>query len=166
MRIVFAYEHSLPFVMQDPTAAGKTLSNTMKRWDKNGEISRVRSFLTYVYGIASTRSLPNDTYPIAITKGTVKAGSLILTTQKNHHSWTVKNMLSIGVPHLIYNSVVGSHSSTILQERKSWPIQSGFFRGIILPLETQVSDTGAPMSISTNRFGKFQVIAKNNTHSL
>lgn len=129
MRIVFAYEHSLPFIMQDPTASGKTLSNSMKRWDKNGEISRVRSFLTYVYGIASTRSLPNDTYPIAITKSTVKAGSLILTTQKNHHSWTVKNMLSIGVPHLIYNSVVGSHSSTILQERKSWPNPEWVFEG-------------------------------------
>lgn len=129
MRIIFAYEHGLPFVMQDPTASGKTISNAMSRWDRSNEVTRVRNFLLYVYNMASTRSLPNDTYPIAISRSTVRAGALILTTSKNHHSWTLKNMLNIGVPHLIYNSVVGSHSSTILQERKSWPNPEWVFEG-------------------------------------
>ncbi|MEN0060170.1 MAG: hypothetical protein AAGB31_15130, partial [Bdellovibrio sp.] len=47
MRIVFAYENRLPFVMKDPTASGRTLSNRMSRWDHQSELQRVRSFLWF-----------------------------------------------------------------------------------------------------------------------
>ena len=129
MRIVFAYENRLPFVIQDPTASGKTISNKMSRWDGQSEINRLRNFLWYMYGVVSTRSLPNDTYPIAINRDSVRPGSLMLTTKKNHHSWTVKEILPIGVPHLVYNSVVGSASGFGLQERQSWPNPEWVFEG-------------------------------------
>lgn len=121
MRIVFAYENRLPFVIQDPTASGKTLSNKMSRWDSQSEINRLRQFLWFMYETVSTRSLPNDTYPVAISRDTIRSGALILTTKKNHHSWTVKEILPIGVPYLVYNSVVGSASGYGMQERQSWP---------------------------------------------
>lgn len=129
MRVVFSYENKLPFVIQDPTASGKTISNKMSRWDGKDEITRVRSFLWFLYETISTRSLPNDTYPIAINRESVVPGSLMMTTKKNHHSWTVKEILPIGVPHLVYNSVVGAGSGFGLQERQSWPNPDWVFQG-------------------------------------
>ncbi|KHD88313.1 MAG: hypothetical protein OM95_09190 [Bdellovibrio sp. ArHS] len=129
MRIIFAYENRLPFVAQDPTAAGKTISNKMSRWDSQSEINRVRNFLWYIYETMSTRSLPNDTYPVAINRNVIRSGALILTTKKNHHSWTVKEILPIGVPHLVYNSVVGATTGLTLQERQSWPNPEWVFEG-------------------------------------
>lgn len=121
MRIIFAYENKLPFVVQDPTASGKTISNKMSRWDGQSEINRVRNFLFFIYNTMSTRSLPNDTYPVAINRTAVRSGGLMLTTKKNHHSWTIKEILPIGVPYLVYNSVVGANSGYGLSERQSWP---------------------------------------------
>lgn len=121
MRIIFAYENRLPFIAQDPTASGKTISNQMSRWDGQSEISRVRNFLVFIYNTMSTRSLPNDTYPVAINRSAIRSGGLMMTTKKNHHSWTIKEILPIGVPYLVYNSVVGANSGLSLQERQSWP---------------------------------------------
>lgn len=121
MRIIFSYENKLPFVIQDPTASGKTLSNKMSRWDSQNENTRVRNFLWFMYETISTRSLPNDTYPVAISRETIHSGGLMATTKKNHHSWTIKEILPIGVPYLVYNSVVGANSGYGLQERQSWP---------------------------------------------
>lgn len=121
MRIIFSYENRLPFVAQDPTASGKTISNKMSRWDGQSEINRLRNFLWFIYETMSTRSLPNDTYPIAINRTAVRSGALMMTTKKNHHSWTIKEILPIGVPYLVYNSVVGANSGLGLNERQSWP---------------------------------------------
>ena len=129
MRIVFAYENRLPFVAQDPTASGKTISNKMSRWDGQSEINRVRNFLLFIYNTMSTRSLPNDTYPVAISRDTIRSGGLMATTKKNHHSWTIKEILPIGVPYLVYNSVVGANSGFGLQERQSWPNPEWVFEG-------------------------------------
>jgi hypothetical protein len=129
MRLIFAYENKLPFVIQDPTAYGRTISNQMKRFDKQREEQRVKSFLLYIYDMVSTKSVANDTYPVAISRNTVRAGSLILTTAVNHHSWTIKEMLPIGVPHLVYNSTVGRTSGSTLQERQSWPNPEWVFEG-------------------------------------
>jgi ribosomal protein L39E len=121
MRAIFAYEHRLPFVVNDPTAMGKLLSHRMGRWDAQNQNVRIRSFLTFLYDMMSTRSLPNDTYPVAISRQTIRPGTLMMTTKQNHHSWCVKDILSIGVPYLVYNSTVGKTTGTTLQQRQSWP---------------------------------------------
>lgn len=128
MRIIFSYENKLPFVIQDPTGPG-TLSNKMSRWDSQHESDRIRNFLKFMYDMVSTHSLPNDTYPVALTRATVHAGGLIMTVKKNHHSWSIQDILPIGVPHLIFNSVLGSSSTTVLQERTSWPNPDWVFEG-------------------------------------
>lgn len=133
MRIIFAYENKLPFVIKDPTSSNNTISNRMSRFDKDHESIRIKKFLNYIFNIASTRSLPSDTYPVAVNKSQVRSGALILTTVKNHHSWTIKNIQSIGVPHLVFNSVVGSNSGSGLQERISWPNPEWVFEGNFTP---------------------------------
>lgn len=133
MRVIFAYENKLPFVIQDPTTTGKVISNNMSRWNGSREIDRVRAFLWYLYGVVSTRSIPNDTFPTPLSREYVKPGSLILTTKKNHHSWTVKEMLPIGVPWLVFNSTVGRYSSAMLQQRQSWPNPDWIFEGDYTP---------------------------------
>lgn len=130
MRIVFAADNSLPFAVQDPTSSGRTITNRMTRFnDTPAGGQRVRKFLAYMYNVISTTSLPNDTYPIALNRSTVRPGSLILTTKTNHHSWTVKEILPIGVPWLVFNSTIGASSGPGLQQRKSWPNPMWVFEG-------------------------------------
>lgn len=133
MRAIFAYENRLPFIIQDPTTVGKTISNKISRWDQQGQAERFRSFMWFIYGIVSTRSLPGDSFPVALTKEWIKPGTMMLTTQKNHHSWTVKDILPIGVPYLVYNSVIGKYSGLSLKERKSWPNPGWVFEGNYSP---------------------------------
>lgn len=135
MRLIYSYENKLPFGYQDPTTTERVLiSNRMSRWNKYAdEFQRLRSFLNYTYSIVSTYSLPNDTYPVAIGRDTIHSGGLIRTTSVNHHSWTIKEIQVIGVPHLIFNSTVGSNSGPGLQERVSWPNPAWVFEGNFTP---------------------------------
>src|SRR6185312_6116292 len=55
MRIIFSFENQLPFVVQDPTTIGKTLSNRMTRWNsESNQVQRMRNFLNFMYGVLST----------------------------------------------------------------------------------------------------------------
>lgn len=130
MRIVFAAWHQLPFAAVDPTGGSRLITNRMNRFDSiqdPGE--RLRRFLLYIFGVLSTASLPNDTYPIALDQDSVRPGTLILTTRTNHHSWTVKEILPIGVPWLIFSSRVSATTSPLWQERQSWPNPQWVFEG-------------------------------------
>jgi hypothetical protein len=120
-KIIFSFFKKYNFAINDPTGGKKLVSNSMTRWDHLPEEKRITSFLRYIYNIVSTKSLPNDTYPVALNAEAITPGLLILTTKKNHHSWTIKSILSTGIPHLIFNSTVGAYSGPTLQERKSWP---------------------------------------------
>lgn len=122
MRYVYAFLRRLPFAIQDPTAPSRIITIKATRFDSlPNEGERARRFLVYLFDVVSTDSIANDTYPIALRRETVRPGSLILTTKQNHHSWTVKDILDVGVPWLVFNSTVGRDSSIIIQERKSWP---------------------------------------------
>lgn len=130
MRIIFAYENSLPFAALDPTGSGRLITNRMTRYNSiANRDERFRQFLWHIYGTLATVTLPNDTYPIALNQQTVRPGVLILTTRANHHSWTVKDILAIGVPWLVFNSTIGSDSGPMLQERQSWPNPYWVFEG-------------------------------------
>ncbi|MBL7543242.1 MAG: hypothetical protein JNL11_05470 [Bdellovibrionaceae bacterium] len=132
-RVIFAYLHSLPFVMNDASGGKNLISNSMTRWDSLPEKDRVRKFLVFIYNIVSTKSLPYDTYPVKVSPSTIVPGALILTVGKNHHSWVIRNIFSTGIPHLIFNSTVNAYSSLILQERKSWPNGDWVFEDDITP---------------------------------
>lgn len=129
MRIIFAFEHSLPVEFNDPTTTGKRLTNKMSRWDQLAPKDRIRQFLLFIYGITSTSSLPDDTFSPQLNSRYIKAGSLLLTVHENHHSWTIQNIYSTGVPHLIYSSRVNAASSLTLLERSTWPNPAWVFQG-------------------------------------
>lgn len=130
MRIIYSYLHNLPFAINDPTGGSKLITNKMSRFDDIADKNlRVKKFMRFIYNTVSTRSLPADTFSVELNSNWVKPGSLILTTSVNHHSWTVKDILNIGVPWLVFNSIVGSQSNIIIQERKTWPNPAWVFEG-------------------------------------
>lgn len=126
MRAYFAARHGLPFVMKDPTTrrADGLISNSMTRWDSQPPEERVRRFIRYLYSVGSTATLPNDSYPTAISPATLHAGSFILTDRANHHSWTIRLFSQTGIPHLIYAS---RPAKPVLFERKDYPSTSFVF---------------------------------------
>ncbi len=121
LRILFSYENKLPFAMVNPVRTnGPLISNKISRFDGAKEgLPRLKKFLVWLYDMLSTHSLPLDTYAIPFKK--VVPGSIILTSRKNHHSWTVKDISKAGNPTLIFNSTVGRESGFQVQERQSWP---------------------------------------------
>lgn len=134
MRIVFSYENKLPFAVLDPTTLQGLITNRMGRWNTLGnDTDRIRHFLMFMYDTISTRSLPNDTFPVPISREWVHSGGLMRTNEVNHHSWTIQEMLPIGVPHLIFNSTVGKFSGSMLQQRTSWPNPDWVFQGNFSP---------------------------------
>lgn len=104
MRYIFAAENNLPFVIRDPTGGDLLISNQRSKWDDLPENKRKREFLKSLYGVVSTRSLPNDTYPVAVSRKTITSGALLRTDQDSHHSWTIKYMSDTGVPFLVFSS--------------------------------------------------------------
>jgi len=93
MRLIFSYEYKLPFVIHNPAKRGKTISNGKIRWDKYPEKKRVRKFLDYVANATSTRSLSQDTFPIALDD--IKAGDIYVAPDV--HSYQVVNITDSGV---------------------------------------------------------------------
>ncbi len=105
MRAIFAREHGLPFGVRDPSGGGGIISQAMARFDGVANADqRMRAFLKYLYGVISTRSLPSDTYPAAVNRDAIRAGSLIATDAASHHSWTVNDINAQGVPVLAFAS--------------------------------------------------------------
>ena len=93
MRLVFAYEYKLPFVINNPSKRGKTISNGITQWDKLPEEKRVRRFMDYVANMTSTRSLENDTYPIALDD--IKPGDVYVAPDV--HSYQVVDITDAGI---------------------------------------------------------------------
>jgi hypothetical protein len=118
MRLVYASQKGLPFVMKDPTGGGGVISNDMKRWDHMSENDRKRAFLLYVFYVGSTASLPNDTFPTAVNRQAITSGSMILTDSKSHHTWSVRYISRTGIPFLIFSS---RPARTVFFERFEYP---------------------------------------------
>lgn len=129
-RAIFAYENGLPYAIADATGGGGVITNNMSRFDSISDPNRrMRAFLQFIYDVVATETMYMDTYPVAMNRDAIHPGVILKTTKKNHHSWTAKNILSIGVPDLIFNSTVGATSGSTLQERQSWPNPEWVFEG-------------------------------------
>jgi hypothetical protein len=100
MRLVFAYEHRLPFVMSNPSKKGKFISNRSTKWDKLPEAKRVRKFMDYVASVGSTVSLKKDTYPVAMSD--IKPGDVYVAP--GVHSYTIVNITDAGVAEVVYST--------------------------------------------------------------
>lgn len=88
LRIIFAYEHGLPVRFQN----SPDLSNSTTRFDSlaagsplRGKLSaRIRSFIDLVRNRTSTEALANDTYPIEISRQSLRSGAMLLHAASNH----------------------------------------------------------------------------------
>jgi len=93
MRLIFAYEAKLPFVIHNAHKRGRIISNKMRNWDKLTEPQRVRKFMDYVADMTSTKSLRHDTYPIALNA--LKPGDVYVAP--GTHSYQIVNITETGV---------------------------------------------------------------------
>ncbi len=127
LRILFAFENKLEFAINNPVGSGKTIiTNEITRYDGTTEgVPRLKKFMVWIYDLVSTHGIPKDTYSIGFKD--VGAGSIILTSKKNHHSWTITDISKTGNPTLIFNSTVGRESGFEIQARQSWPNPAWIF---------------------------------------
>lgn len=93
MRLIFAYENKLPFVINNPSRPGKLITNKMKKWDKLPPFKKMRAFMDYVSDMTSTKSLRHDTYPIALND--IKPGDVYVAP--GVHSYQVVNITETGI---------------------------------------------------------------------
>lgn len=97
IRIQFAYEHSLPFVINAPevlSAKMKTFGSDTSMFDgiKN-ERARVRAFINFVNDEAGTETIFRDTFPVKIKE--INSGILYIVEwslfgKPEHHSYIIK----------------------------------------------------------------------------
>jgi hypothetical protein len=121
LRILFSFENKLPFGIVNPVAPnGALITNAITRFDSAQDgVPRLRKFLTWIYDLVSTNGVARDTYSIAFKD--VSPGAIILTTHKNHHSWTITDISKTGNPTLIFNSTNMRLAGFNVQVRQSWP---------------------------------------------
>lgn len=76
-RVIFAYENKLPYVIRDSTGGSNRISNQMSRFDDiSDSLKRARKFFMYVGDMTSTKTMPNDTFPVAINRKNVHPGTV------------------------------------------------------------------------------------------
>lgn len=97
IRIQFAYENSLPFVINAPDVLRdkmKTFGNDTSMFDNiKDERKRVRAFINYVNDEVGTENLTHDTFPVKISE--INAGIVyhviwFLFGKEEHHSYILK----------------------------------------------------------------------------
>lgn len=97
IRIQFAYENSLPFVINAPDVLKskmKLFGNDTNMFDHmKDEKKRVRAFINYVNDEVGTANLPQDTFPVKISE--INSGIIYhvvwkLFSKYNFHSYIVK----------------------------------------------------------------------------
>ncbi len=105
MRLLFAYENQLPFVIKDPGNVRRTISNKFTKWDKiKDDNKRLRRFIHFVNQAVGTKSLPNDTYPIRLAD--LKPGDIYVTP--GTHSYQIRNITETGVPVIMSSTTPSS----------------------------------------------------------
>jgi len=84
MRMIFAYENGLPFVITDPERPGRTLSQATRRFDHvPAGLPRFRAFLEWMATHTSTATLADDTYPVRIDREQIRPGILFLAWRRH-----------------------------------------------------------------------------------
>lgn len=122
-RVVFAYENKLPFVIKDPTGGSKRITHEMSRFDsEKDEVKRLRRFMNWLADMVSTKTLPSDSYPVAINRTNIRPGTIwsrprvtenniwkrIIGMEVNEdpgHAELVTNVTETGVVELIGSTV-------------------------------------------------------------
>jgi hypothetical protein len=127
-RFVYSWMNQLPFVVNDPTGGSALISNEMSRFDSLAPKKRVRAFFLFLADMLDTHTLPNDTYPVAVSRDAIHGGTILVTDIHHHHSWTVKFLSDTGIPFLVFGS---RPPVNVLYERFEYPSSDFLFpRGL------------------------------------
>lgn len=96
MRMVFAFENRLPFVIRDPADPSRLLSQATNRFDHlPAGLPRFRAFMDWVMVNTGTASLVHDTYPVRLEREQIRPGIIYLTWRI--HAMQVVSLLPSGV---------------------------------------------------------------------
>jgi len=109
MRAIYAYDHKLPFVINDPQGKKRTLSNETTKWDgyrpslreelddgswrtykgpEYTEAKKLRAFIEHLADVTYTENLVNDTYPVALED--LRPGDMFLLPR--NHAYIIKSI--------------------------------------------------------------------------
>lgn len=126
LRAVFAFEHSLPFVINNSTDSRnrKKISNRLGAWDHAGP--PIKRFIAMVNAIGESVGTDNlsslDTFPVAlkfIGPGTIFTVSTKTPSgQQIHHTYNIKAINPIGTFDVIYGSQAGQANKLPLTRRR------------------------------------------------
>jgi hypothetical protein len=84
MRMIFAFENGLPFMIADPERPGRTLSQATSRFDHlRPGLPRFRGFLEWMAAHTSTATLADDTYAISIDREQIRPGVVFLAWRRH-----------------------------------------------------------------------------------
>ncbi len=104
MRAVFSYENKLPFKIHYLNKKNKYINNNMSNWDKSPADQRFRQFALFMIDRVGTRSLPVDSFPIALSQ--IKAGDLYV--EPGTHSYSITGITETGVTVLMNSTTPAS----------------------------------------------------------
>lgn len=114
MRLIFSYEHSLPFIVRNAHKGG-FISNKMKKWDKLPKEKRLRKFMDYITDVTSTQTLRYDTYPVALKD--IKPGDVYVAP--GVHSYQIINITETGIAEVMASTT--PKAARHLARYKSFP---------------------------------------------
>jgi len=109
MRAVFSYENKLPFKIHYLNKKNKYITNTMTNWDKLPKDQRFRQFSLFMNDRVGTRSLPVDSFPIALAQ--IKAGDLYV--EPGTHSYSLTGITETGVTAIMSSTTPASPKQLI-----------------------------------------------------
>jgi hypothetical protein len=93
-RVIFAYDNRLPFVLP---STGQSNRSTAFNHITNSD-QRVRAFLARVFQQTSTKTLPIDTYPIAIKREYLKPGAIWLRNSHASENFIIRLFAGANAP--------------------------------------------------------------------
>lgn len=113
LRTIYAYQRGLP--IQFSNRSRVNLSNTSKEFDAIPEgPKRLSKFINLLRQHVNTETLVDDTYPVAVNRQTVKAGSIYLhpqqpkdvpLTYRSGHVYYIQDVLANGMIRYISSTV-------------------------------------------------------------
>jgi len=93
-RVIFAYDNRLPFIIP---STGQSNRSTAFNNIPNGD-QRVRAFLLEVFQQTSTKTLPIDTYPVAINREDLKPGAIWLRNSHASENFIIRLFVGANAP--------------------------------------------------------------------
>ncbi len=102
MRAFYAFQNGLPVYFRRHD--GNPVNQTMTMFDNIKDSNqRFRAYLNYLFDATSTYTLGRDTYPIAITREQLRAGTVYVSP--GIHSYQITGLDQYGIPQTLSSTV-------------------------------------------------------------